>query len=264
MGTALKDAEGFQVLMFLGSSSCVCSLWPDRSDDQTILQLLPSVLKHHWCNSLTSCSYSMMQFVHILHLHLVHQVPPYPHRKKFKGVKCGDLGGYATGTPFPIHLPGNCWSRRLSLSWHNVEGQSHRYHKGASSSKMEPLCIMPTQWKRFLISSFTSKWIGRGGPIIWPRKSPNWTPLDLFLWEYIQDLVYQTKVQDVDELYRITANCETVTPVMLQNTWWVVEYCLDIYWATKGAHVEIYWVTSKLGNFSASFSVVPMFLSVLV
>jgi hypothetical protein len=44
--------------------------------------------------------------------------------------------------------------------------------------------------------------------------------------------VYQTKVQDVDELCRrITAACETVTPLMLQNTWPEVEHRLDICWA---------------------------------
>jgi hypothetical protein len=66
---------------------------------------------------------------------------------------------------------------------------------------------------------------------------------------YIKDLVYQTKVQDVAELRRrITAACETVTPVMLQNTWREVEYRLDICRPTKGAHVEIYLGTPKVSE----------------
>jgi hypothetical protein len=33
-------------------------------------------------------------------------------------------------------------------------------------------------------------------------------------------MVYQTKVQDVDELdHQITAACAIVTPMMQQNTW---------------------------------------------
>jgi hypothetical protein len=49
------------------------------------------------------------------------------------------------------------------------------------------------------------------------------------------------KVQDVAKLCcRRTAACETVTPVMLQNTWKEVKYHLNICRATKGAHVEIY------------------------
>jgi hypothetical protein len=40
-----------------------------------------------------------------------------------------------------------------------------------------------------------------------------------FSWGYIKNLLYQTKVQDVDELRcQITAACETVKPVVLQNS----------------------------------------------
>jgi hypothetical protein len=91
--------------------------------------------------------------------------------------------------------------------------------------------------KAFLDQQFPGKWIGRRDPIAWPPRSPDLTPLDLFLWEYIKYLVCQSKVQDVAELRcLITAVCEAETPVMLQNTWREVEYRLD----TKGAHVDIY------------------------
>jgi hypothetical protein len=33
----------------------------------------------------------------------------YPHRKKFKGIKSGDLGGQAIGHPVLIHFSGNCF-----------------------------------------------------------------------------------------------------------------------------------------------------------
>jgi hypothetical protein len=103
--------------------------------------------------------------------------------------------------------------------------------------------------KAFLNQQFQGKWIGRRGPITWPPRSPDLTPLHFFQWGYIKDLVYQTKVQDVVELYRqITAAYETVTPVMLQNTWWKLEYRLDICRATKGAHVEIYWGMPKVSE----------------
>jgi hypothetical protein len=73
--------------------------------------------------------------------------------------------------------------------------------------------------KAFLDQRFPGKWFGRRGPIAWPPRSPDLTPSDFFLWGYIKDLVYQTKVQGVAELHcRITAACETVTPAMLQNT----------------------------------------------
>lgn len=39
------------------------------------------------------------------------------------------------------------------------------------------------------------------GPIAWSPRSPDVTPLDLFILECIRDLVYQTKVQDQGEMY---------------------------------------------------------------
>jgi hypothetical protein len=82
--------------------------------------------------------------------------------------------------------------------------------------------------------------VGRGGPIPWPPRSPDITPLDFFLWGYVKDIVSKTPVTSLDELkLRIVAAIETVTPQMLENTWREIEYRLDILRATKGAHVEV-------------------------
>lgn len=48
-------------------------------------------------------------------------------------------------------------------------------------------------------------WIGRGGPVQWPPRSPDLTPLDFFLWGRVKDLVYgQTghDIRSVGELKR--------------------------------------------------------------
>lgn len=72
-------------------------------------------------------------------------------------------------------------------------------------------------------------------------------------------------MQVEDELHRrIIAACETVTSVMLQETWREVEYGLDICHATKSAHVEIYRGTPKLGKLLHFRSEVLMLLSILV
>jgi hypothetical protein len=58
--------------------------------------------------------------------------------------------------------------------------------------------------------------VGRDGPIPWPPRSPDVTPLDFFLWRYVKDIVYKTPVTSLDELkLRIVAAIETVTPQML-------------------------------------------------
>lgn len=50
------------------------------------------------------------------------------------------------------------------------------------------------------------RWIGRGGPVPWPPRSPDLTPLDFFLWGRVKDLVYgQTghdNIRSVVELKR--------------------------------------------------------------
>ncbi|EFN75823.1 hypothetical protein EAI_15490, partial [Harpegnathos saltator] len=43
-------------------------------------------------------------------------------------------------------------------------------------------------------------WIGRRGHIEWPPRSPDLTPLDFFLWGYLKSTVYATKPQDLDDL----------------------------------------------------------------
>ncbi|GBM39626.1 hypothetical protein AVEN_271344-1 [Araneus ventricosus] len=84
------------------------------------------------------------------------------------------------------------------------------------------------------------RWIGRGGPIPWPPRSSDITPLDLFLWEYVENIIYQSPIRDTDELKsRITAAIQTVDSAMLHRTWLEISYRLDVLRATNGAHIEI-------------------------
>lgn len=43
-------------------------------------------------------------------------------------------------------------------------------------------------------------WIGRGGPVNWPPRSPDLTPLDYYLWGHMKALVYGEKVNAREEL----------------------------------------------------------------
>jgi hypothetical protein len=85
------------------------------------------------------------------------------------------------------------------------------------------------------------RWIGRGGPIAWPRKLPDLTPLDFFLWGYVKNIVYQVKINDPQHLKaRIRDAVAPVTPNIFQATWNEVEYHLDICRTIKGTLVEFY------------------------
>jgi hypothetical protein len=52
----------------------------------------------------------------------------------------------------------------------------------------------PGHWaltlRGWLNTHFPNKWIVRDGPIAWPPRSPDLTPLDFFLWGYLKSKVY--------------------------------------------------------------------------
>ena len=94
---------------------------------------------------------------------------------------------------------------------------------------------------QFLNETFPDRWIGRDDPIPWPPRSPDITPLNFFLWSYVKDIVYRTKVRDINDLQnRIIEAIDTVTVYMLARTSQEIEYRLDIVRATDGVLVEVY------------------------
>ncbi|GFX09365.1 uncharacterized protein TNCV_1887781 [Trichonephila clavipes] len=64
------------------------------------------------------------------------------------------------------------------------------------------------------------RWIGRGGPVHWPPRSPDLSCLDYFFWGQMKSLVYETPVNSAEELVeRISAAAGEIrnTPEMLSN-----------------------------------------------
>lgn len=73
--------------------------------------------------------------------------------------------------------------------------------------------------KNHLNETFNN-WIGRGGPINWPPRSPDLTPLDYYLWGRMKALVYEEKVNTREELLvRINNAAELIRnkPDEIQN-----------------------------------------------
>jgi hypothetical protein len=82
---------------------------------------------------------------------------------------------------------------------------------------------------RALNENFPNALIGRGGPISWPPRSPDPTPMDFFLWGYVKNCVYGEKIRDLQHLRdRITIATETVTPDIIQKTGHEIDYHLDV------------------------------------
>ncbi|GFU75697.1 uncharacterized protein TNCV_3712421 [Trichonephila clavipes] len=64
------------------------------------------------------------------------------------------------------------------------------------------------------------RWIGRGGPVHWPPRSPDLSCLDYFFWGQMKSLVYETPVNSAEELEeRISAAAGEIrnTPEILSN-----------------------------------------------
>jgi hypothetical protein len=74
----------------------------------------------------------------------------------------------------------------------------------------------------------------------WPPRSPDLTPCDFFLWGYVKEQVFVPSLQlDIDELkLRITAAIKTIGRNMLKRVWDELDYRLDNWRATNGAHIE--------------------------
>ena len=80
-------------------------------------------------------------------------------------------------------------------------------HNSSRSTGRTPLALVrdlwfqqdgcPAHWHRMAQAAadllFPGKWIGRGGPVAWPPRSPDLTPLDFLLWGVIKEIVYRLK-----------------------------------------------------------------------
>lgn len=63
---------------------------------------------------------------------------------------------------------------------------------------------------------FNDRWIGRGGPVNWPARSPDLSSLDFFLWGYLKDKVYaDVTTTRLNMIQCIRNACAKITPNML-------------------------------------------------
>lgn len=72
--------------------------------------------------------------------------------------------------------------------------------------------------RELLNDTYPNHWIGRGGPIAWPPRSPDLTSLDFFLWGHLKSLVYETPVENHQDLVaRIVVAADKIkeNPAML-------------------------------------------------
>ncbi|KAJ4440367.1 hypothetical protein ANN_08507 [Periplaneta americana] len=73
-----------------------------------------------------------------------------------------------------------------------LNGELFMFHDGA-------LVHFTHRVRDYLNQQFPGKWIGRGGPVPWPPRSPDLTPPDFFVWEQMRNL-HATPVESEDDL----------------------------------------------------------------
>lgn len=87
--------------------------------------------------------------------------------------------------------------------------------------------------------SFPNRWIGRGGYILWPPRSPDLTPLDYYLWGFLKDAVYANRSTTPEDLQgRIREAIARITPQVLrrvvENFRQRIQLCLQV----NGGNIE--------------------------
>ena len=68
-----------------------------------------------------------------------------------------------------------------------------------------PAAHFARQVREHLTATYNDRWIGFGGPVAWPPKPPDLTPLDLFLWCYMETFTYSSLVDSVEDLIALIA-----------------------------------------------------------
>jgi hypothetical protein len=88
--------------------------------------------------------------------------------------------------------------------------------------------------------TFPRRWIGRGGWMQWPPRSPDLTPLDFYFWGFVKQIVYSAHIHNIQHWkQRIREAAASVTPHVLGRVWQEMQYRLDVCRATNGAHIEL-------------------------
>ena len=72
--------------------------------------------------------------------------------------------------------------------------------------------------QEFLDTTFSGRWLGCCGPLVWAPRSPDLTPLDFFAWGHLKNAVYERKLVTIDDLINfINEEAHKITTNMCQK-----------------------------------------------
>jgi hypothetical protein len=67
----------------------------------------------------------------------------------------------------------------------NGDGEFPAYFQQEEAPLHYDICV-----HRWLGQQFMGSWIGRRGPVEWPSRSPDLSPLDFYLWGHLTAMLY--------------------------------------------------------------------------
>jgi hypothetical protein len=93
----------------------------------------------------------------------------------------------------------------------------------------------------YLNTRFPGHWIGRAAPIAWPPRFSDLTPLDFFIWGFLEDRVFIPPLPaSVIELRtRIIDAVAEVVPELIHSMWQDIDYRWDVCCNASGSHIEL-------------------------
>lgn len=118
----------------------------------------------------------------------------------------------------------NNLSPDINLTWYQQDGAPPHFSR---------------EVREFLDVTFPNRWIGRRGPIEWPSRSPDLSPLDFFYWGHLKNNVYRNRNNNLEELrIKILNESERITREMILNT--QRHFCDNLYHCqlVNGGHFQ--------------------------
>ncbi|GFV62986.1 putative LOC100569746 [Trichonephila clavipes] len=88
-----------------------------------------------------------------------------------------------------------CTDQTVTLAWNSLQ-----LHVSSEFQQDGATCPTARATIDLLKDTFGDRLISRFGPVNWPPRSYDLTPLDYFLWGYVKSLVYADKPQTLDHL----------------------------------------------------------------
>eukprot|EP00731_Ephydatia_muelleri_P031429 Em0022g943a len=116
------------------------------------------------------------------------------------------INGSVTGQVYLQLLQQRVWPALQAIM-----GEENNLYDGASAH-------YETRDRAWLDGKLEDRWMGRVGPIPWPARSPDPSPLDFWLWSYLKNKVYANAVTTLDELRQAITDEMQAIPATLVHS----------------------------------------------